>query len=142
MVGVEIEGHRMFRNGHSRVDYAAGYVGQLPNTEFVVADYLGYLGRADVITAWFPFLTSTSILAWRLPLSLLAPDRFFAQVRNNLNPQGLFVMVNHGPSEAELAHQRCRAAGLQFCTRWQDPGPLSAYRLSPPVLSWWRSGRQ
>ena len=33
---------------------------------------------ADLITAWFPFLTPAAILAWRLPLSLLAPERLFA----------------------------------------------------------------
>jgi SAM-dependent methyltransferase len=137
LIGVEIEGHRLFRNGHSRIDYAQGYVSRLPRTRFEIADYSKVVLQADVITAWFPFLTATSILAWRLPLSLLAPDRFFAQVRRNLKPGGLFFMVNHGPSEAELAFQRCRAAGLENTGQWQDPGPLSDYRLSPPVLSWW-----
>ena len=27
---------------------------------------------ADLITSWFPFVTPAAILAWRLPLSLLA----------------------------------------------------------------------
>jgi hypothetical protein len=138
LVGVEIEGHRLFRDGRARIDYALGYVADLPNAEFVVADYAHFEQAADTITAWFPFLTATAILAWRLPLSLLKPEVLFARIRHNLTRNGLFVMVNHGPSEADLAAERCSAAGLRRIGRWQDPGALSSYRLAPPVLSWWQ----
>jgi SAM-dependent methyltransferase len=138
LIGVEIEGHRLFRDGRARIDYASGYVADVPNAEFVVADYTRYEQPADTITAWFPFLTSTAILAWRLPLSLLRPESLFARIRHNLNPNGVFVMVNHGPSEADLAAVRCTAAGFVRVGLWQDPGALSSYRLAPPVLSWWQ----
>ena len=39
LVGVEVEGYRLFKDGHTRSDHAAGYVGQRPNARFVVADY-------------------------------------------------------------------------------------------------------
>lgn len=137
LIGVEIEGYRLFRDGRARIDYAAGYVADVPNAEFLVADYTRLELPADTITAWFPFLTSTAILAWRLPLSLLRPESLFARIKHNLKEGGLFVMVNHGPSEADLAAARCAAAGLSQLGRWQDPGVLSNYRLAPPVLSWW-----
>ncbi len=38
---------------------------------FLVADYVGCELPAEVITAWFPFVTPAALLAWRLPLSLL-----------------------------------------------------------------------
>src|SRR4029077_16166323 len=38
--GVEGEGYRLFKDGHSRIDYAAGYVGQIPGARFLVADYV------------------------------------------------------------------------------------------------------
>ncbi len=138
LIGVEIEGHRVFRNGRARIDYASGYVADVPNAEFVVADYTRFELPADTITAWFPFLTSTAILAWRLPLSLLRPQSLFGRIKHNLKRDGLFIMVNHGPSEADLAHARCDAAGLRQMGRWQDPGVLSSYRLAAPVLSWWQ----
>jgi hypothetical protein len=138
LVGVEIEGHRLFRDGRARIDYAAGYVADVPNAEFVVADYTRFEQPADTITAWFPFLTSTAILAWRLPLSLLRPESLFARIKHNLKRDGLFIMVNHGPSEADLASARCSAAGLRPVGRWQESGALSSYRLAPPVLSCWR----
>src|ERR1700722_1087027 len=137
LVGVEVEGHRLFRDGRARIDYAKGYLAQLPNAQFVVADYLGFTEPADVITSWFPFLTPAAILAWRLPLSLLAPDRLFQRIQHNLRPGGLFFMVNHGLREAELAANLCNAAGLELAARWTEAGVLSRHRMTPPILSWW-----
>jgi SAM-dependent methyltransferase len=138
LVGIEIEGHRLFRDGRTRIDYAMGYLAGMPDAHFVVADYAKHTEPADLITAWFPFLTPAAILAWRLPLSLLAPERLFASIQRNLKPQGLFVMVNHGPKEAASAERLCSAAGLRAAGRWGDAGILSAHRLRAPLLSWWR----
>jgi hypothetical protein len=138
MVGVEVEGHRLFRDGRARIDYATGYVMRLPAAEFIVADYGVYDEPADVITSWFPFLTPGALLAWRLPLSLLAPDRLFRQIRHNLCAGGVFFMVNHGWQEAALAERLCIAAGLRCMGCRAAGGVLSGHRLEPPVLSWWR----
>lgn len=56
----------------------------LPNARFIVADYATCELPADVVTAWFPVVTPTAILAWRLPLSLLAPERLFRRIYHNL----------------------------------------------------------
>jgi SAM-dependent methyltransferase len=137
VIGVEVEGHRLFKNGRTRIDYAAGYLADLPDGRFVVADYRSVELPADVITSWFPFLTPTAILAWRLPLSLLAPRELFERVYHNLRPGGLFVMVNHGPVEAERASELCIAVGLQPRFRLTEPGILSRRRPSPAILSCW-----
>jgi hypothetical protein len=92
---------------------------------------------ADVITAWFPFVSPAAILAWRLPLSLLAPDQLLQRVYHNLRAGGLFVMVNHGTAEAYSAEQLCIATGLRRLFRFDEPGPLSSHRASPAVLSCW-----
>ena len=138
LIGVEVEGHRLFRDGRARIDYALGYVADLPNTEFVVADYAVFEQPADTITAWFPFVTQNAILAWRLPLSLLRPEALFTRIRHNLKRGGLFLMVNHGPDEAQAAAACCAAAGLISEHRWVHTGPLSRYRALAPVVSWWR----
>jgi SAM-dependent methyltransferase len=137
LVGVDVEGHRLFRDGRTRVDYAAGYVAAIPNAQFVIADYSSYREPADIITAWYPFVTPGAILAWRLPLSLLAPERLFASIKHNLKPDGRFVMVNHGLKESALAEQLCIAAGLCLVGRWGEAGPLSGHRSRPPLLSCW-----
>jgi hypothetical protein len=80
-----------------------------------------------------------AILAWRLPLSLLAPEQLFGRIRQNLRPVGLFFMVNHGTAEAALAERLCVAAGLHRAGHWTDLGFFSRHRMLPPVLSWWRA---
>jgi len=137
LVGIEVEGHRLFRDGRSRIDYATGYLTHLPNARFVVADYAVCALEADVVTAWFPFVTPSAILAWRLPLSLLAPERLFGRVCRNLRPGGWFVMVNHGHREAELADDLCIAAGLRRHHRLTEQGVLSRHRPSPAIASCW-----
>jgi SAM-dependent methyltransferase len=138
LVGVEVEGYRLFRGGYTRSDYAAGYLARMPTARFVVADYSCHEEPADIITAWFPFLTANALLAWRLPLSLLAPERLFRQIKHNLRPLGLFFMVNHGEAEAALAQDLCGAAGLRLAARWTGSESLDGSRMQAPMLSWWR----
>ena len=85
-----------------------------------------------------PFLTPAAILAWRLPLALLAPDRLFRQIQHNLRPGGVYFMVNHGLEEAAIAEGLCNAAKLRRIALRSEPGALSRYRRLAPVLSWWR----
>jgi hypothetical protein len=137
LVGVEVEGHRLFKDGHSRIDYAAGYVGQIPGARFLVADYVDCEVPADVITAWFPFMTPAALLAWRLPLSLLTPERLFARIYRNLRPKGLLVLVNHGAAEAAIAYGLCDAAGLNPLSSFAYLSAFRAHRASPAMLSCW-----
>jgi SAM-dependent methyltransferase len=141
LTGVEVEGHRLYRDGHARCDYAAGYLEGLPQARFLVADYTAVSEPADLVTAWFPFVTPAAILAWRLPLRLLDPSRLFARIAANLVPGGRLVMVNHGPQEAAVAQAYCIAAGLacEFAQpAAQAAGVLSGYRAEVPVVSVWR----
>lgn len=137
MVGVEVEAYRRYRDGHARIDYARGYIEHLPRTKLLIADYANSELPADVITAWFPFVTPAAILAWRLPLSLLRPERLLQRVRANLRSGGAFFMVNHGLREAAVAHSLCVAAGMRSRGVEQRVGLLSGHRPEPAVLSLW-----
>ena len=138
LIGVEVEGHRMYINGYSRHDYAQGYIQDLPNTEFHIQDYRGYRSPADIITAWYPFVTPAPVLAWRLPLSLFAPQTLFSQVARNLQPHGLFLMMNQGRDEATIAASWCRKIGLVRYGSCELRSSLRP-RLPAPILSCWRS---
>ena len=81
LTGVEFEGFRLYPTGYSRYDSATGYVADLPHTAFVVADYCEVKEPVDVITAWVPFVTP--VLAWRLPLTLVCPERLFTSIARN-----------------------------------------------------------
>ncbi len=139
-VGIDVEGYRLFKDGRTRIDYANGYLAALSDARFLVADYAAVSLPADVITAWFPFVTPAAILAWRLPLSLLQPQRLFQRIYLNLRPAGHFVMVNHGVDEAGVAENWCNATGLRCAFRSAEAGALSAHRPAPAVLSIWRRG--
>jgi SAM-dependent methyltransferase len=137
LTGVEVEGYRLFKDGRTRIDYARGYIESLANARFVISDYLAFDEPADLITAWFPFVTPAAILAWRLPLSLLCPERLFARIKRNLRAGGLFVMINHGVAEADAAARLCDAAKLGLIFSGSTAGVLSSYRDAPPVVSCW-----
>lgn len=136
LTGVEVEGYRIYANGYSRWDYAEGYVQGLPQTSFVVSNYAQYNRKADLVMAWYPFVTPAPVLAWRLPLAMLAPHTLFSRIASNLTATGLFVMVNQGPEEAAVAANLCREAGLHRRWSYEVPATLRP-RAKQPVVSWW-----
>jgi hypothetical protein len=132
--GFELEGYRRLQGGLNRAERALAYVREWPATEFVVADYTKIHRPAGVITAFFPFVTPQPVLAWRLPLRVLAPERLFARVRANLAPEGEFLMVNHGEAEAAIAAAYAHAAGLECQQRHIETASL-APRAQRAVVS-------
>ena len=136
LVGIEVDGHRLYCNGRSRIDYAQGHIQELPNTHYAVADYRQYHKSAEIITAWFPFVTPKPLLAWRLPLSLFDPAALFAQIANNLVIGGTFVMINHSPPEAIVARNIAESVGLVCRGQYVHDAPLRP-RTQPAVLTLW-----
>lgn len=136
LTGVDLEGFHLYPSGYSPYDTAAGYVADLPHTAFMVADDGEVNEPVDVITAWFPFVTPAPVLAWRLPLTLLRPERLLAGIARNLTAGGTFFMVNQGSYEAAIAAEYCRQAGFHSQGQWIHWRPLRD-RPHPPVASWW-----
>lgn len=138
IVGVEIDGYRLLHGWHSRRDAALGYLRDLSEARYVVADYATFHEPADVITAFYPFLTPAAVLAGRLPLRLFRPGALFARIALNLRPGGVFVMVNQGLEEAAIARDYALAAGLMAVLPPTEVDPLWP-RACPPAVSLWRS---
>lgn len=136
LVGVEVDGHRLYCNGRSRIDYARGHIQELPHTEYVTADYCHYIRPADLITAWYPFVTPKPLRAWRLPLSLFNHGALFARVANNLLLGGQFIMINHNSNEAEVARGIAEDVGLVCTGHYVHEIPLRS-RIENPVLTLW-----
>lgn len=139
LLGIEVEGYRLYVNGYSRLDYARGYIQHLPNTQFVVENYIFFERPADIVTAWYPFVTPDPVLAWRMPLSVFAPQALFSRIARNLLPHGRFVMINQGRKEASIAAALCHEVGLirQGCCEVTTPLRLR----HPPVLTVWGHSR-
>lgn len=137
LTGIEVEGHRLLRDGRSRIDHARGYVAPFPHARFVVADYAVFDEPADVITMFYPFVTVAPLLAWRLPLKVFAPEAWFARAARNLIPGGLLVVVSHGDDEAGIAKRLCGAQSLIALGEFRDNAPLQP-RPRPAVVTLWR----
>ena len=137
LTGVEVDGHRLYCNGRSRFDYARGHIQDLPHTDYVVADYRTHHQTAQIISAWFPFVTPKPLLAWRLPLSLFDPSTLLSRAANNLVFGGTFVMINHSLEEAKVAHHLVEATGLVCQGQFIHTRPLRP-RSQPAVLTLWQ----
>jgi hypothetical protein len=137
LVGVDVEGYRLFRDGRSRIDHARGYIAPLAHARFVVADYARFDEPAEVVTMFYPFVTVAPLLAWRLPLKVFAPEAWFARAARNLARGGLLVVVSHGADEAAIAVRHCRAAGFAALAQFCDEAPLLPRPL-PSVVTLWR----
>lgn len=136
LVGTEVDGHRLYCNGRSRIDYAQGHIQDLHQTNYVVTDYRHHHQPANIITAWFPFVTPKPLLAWRLPLSLFDPAALLTKIANNLVIGGTFVMINHNATEAKVAQSIAESSGLVCRGHFIHHVPLRP-RTQPAVLTLW-----
>lgn len=139
LIGIDVEGHRRLRGGVNRRERVLGHLVDLPGAEFVVADYVRWSRPADLVTAFFPFVTREPLLAWRLPLSLLRPADLFGAVRSNLGTAGRLLMANQSSDEHRVAGEFARRAGLVSVAAVERPRMLDARESPSVVLSLWRA---
>jgi SAM-dependent methyltransferase len=136
LVGIDVEGRRRLRDGATRHERVLAHLAALPGAEFVVADYTRWSRPADLVTAFFPFVTPAPLLAWRLPLRLLAPAELFAAIARNLVPEGHVLMANHSSAEYAIAAGYARGAGLVERRRFER-ARLVSIGAPDVVLTWW-----
>ena len=137
LLGIELEGYRLYTDGHSRSDYASYYTSLVPNASFVPMDFCKYQGRADNLTCFFPFVTPEALVAWRLPLMVFQPHNMFRHMMTCLRPAGTLLMVNHGEREAAIASTLARDCGFAMCGHLPYDDPL-VERSDTPVVSLWK----
>lgn len=134
LVGVEIEGYRIYADGHSRHDYAQYYLAGLTNVRYQVQDVMDWRQPVDGISCFYPFLLPGTVLAWGLPVTVLRPRALFAHLADCLRPGGHLLMVNQGLAEAARAQTLVEAAGLHRHHSLTVTQALLP-RPAPPVLS-------
>lgn len=136
LVGIDVEGHRRLRGGVNRHERILGHLADVPGAEFVIADYTTFARRADLATAFFPFVTPAPVLAWRLPLRLLRPAALFEALHANLAPGGQLFMANHSADEHAVAAGHANAAGLR-CVNTLIVRRLVDHAAPDVVVSLW-----
>ena len=91
--GIELDGHGVYRDGHSRADHAralardASIAGSEVRFEIGDASAVA-LPEQDVVSLFFPFLTAHACLAWGTPLSRLRPRRQAVRIGHQQGPGG------------------------------------------------------
>ena len=118
--GIEVDGHGVYRDFHSRADHARAHAA-LASTDvsFEVADFLQRrLPQQDVVTMLFPFLTSYPLLRWGLPIGLHRPRRMLQHAVETLREGGMLVVVNQTDAEyARLCALLADQPVKRICTR-------------------------
>ncbi len=138
LMGLELEGHRRYRDGHRRSDYAAFYSGQISGTRYHVGDVCDWRDKADLVSCWYPFVFAEVALAWGLPLSAFAPQRFFPALASAIAPGGLLLVVNQGLAEWQQTAHWLGEQRLRSVARVVVDMPLLP-RPAPPVASLWQA---
>jgi hypothetical protein len=106
LTGIELEGNRIYKDLHSRKDYAEAYVAQIDNAavNYEVKDFLTHDDKnLDIAFFFFPFVLEYALLRWGLPRRFFDPTRIFHHAHKMLRPGGTVVVMNH--TEAERVRQ-------------------------------------
>jgi SAM-dependent methyltransferase len=131
LTGIEIDGHPIYADRHTRADHAEAFAAETGNPEvrYRVADFLACeVERAHVVTLFFPFVLSYALVRWGLPLRHFRPEPLLAKIADALEDGGLLVVVNH--THEEHAAQRLLLAALpslEVVGSWPVPGRMVDY---------------
>ena len=112
--GVEIDGHGVYPDWHSRVDWARAYAAQTgnPQVHYCVADFLDEeVAGLDVVTMLYPFVSRYALVRWGLPVRLYQPGALFTRAVASLRPGGTLVVLNQTERERDRAVELAQSAG-------------------------------
>ncbi|MEZ6036960.1 MAG: hypothetical protein R3F29_05735 [Planctomycetota bacterium] len=143
--GVELDGHGIYRDGHSRADHAAAAAERASLGGSLVRFETGDVTRMrlpeqDVVTAFFPFLTAHACLQWGAPLSRLRPRRLLRRLVEALRPGGWLVVTNQTVAEHQRLCRLLRGLPVERVARCRFGSSLvpEAVRTEGQVASLWQ----
>lgn len=137
LTGIEVEGYRLYQDGHSRFDYAMAYIRGLTNTQYRVMDFCDFNEVVDGITCFYPFLEPKALVRWRLPLKFFRPELLAQTMARVLRPKGFVFMVNRGEGEGVIAKELMANTELRLVGQFTCSDPLTDWN-GPPVVSLWK----
>ncbi|MBL9076607.1 MAG: hypothetical protein JNL08_03835 [Planctomycetes bacterium] len=144
--GVELDGHGVYRDGHSRADHArahAALAAAAAPVQFTVGDAARLrLPAHDVVTAFHPFLTVYPLLQWGLPLSRFRPRRLLRALVAAVRPGGWLVVANQTATEFDRLRALLAGQPVELLRRVPLGSDLvpAAERTAGRVGSLWRRG--
>lgn len=101
LTGIELDGYRVYRDWHSRYDYAMYHAGRTRST-YIVGDALEEkLPVARIVTLLFPFVFAEPLLLWGLSPRAYRPQNLYERALTLTEPGGMLLITNQGEWEAE-----------------------------------------
>jgi len=141
----ELDGHGVYRDGHSRADHARAHASLASRgsglVRYEVRDVLRIdLPEQDVVTLFYPFVFSWPLLRWGLPLSRFRPRQLLQRAVAMLRPGGLLVVANQTAAEFERLRVLLADAPVEPVRSGPFVSPLgpAADRAHDRVGSLWR----
>lgn len=102
LTGLEVDPFVVYRDGHSRFDWAQLYAATVPQARFVARDFFAHEGTHDLVLMLFPFLNRTEHLDMGLPLSLYRPRDLLAHALDSVRPGGTLIVTCFDYERASL----------------------------------------
>ncbi|MEY4830786.1 MAG: hypothetical protein RLZZ562_2582 [Planctomycetota bacterium] len=140
--GIEIDGHGVYADGHSRADYARAHVVLAgDDAHFQVGDFTALpIPEQDMVTMWFPFVERYALLQWGLPLSLFDPTRLVERAVATVRPGGLLFVANQTEHEAETIQAMLRSMPTEHVRTVSIATDLVPYaeKTAGRIASVWR----
>lgn len=93
LTGIEIDPFVVYRDGHSRFDWARLYSKPLARSTFVAGDAFDHLGAYDLVLVLFPIMGVDEHLDWGLPLSRFRPRDLLAHSMTLVKPGGTLLVT-------------------------------------------------
>lgn len=136
--GIELDGYRLYTDGHSRADYAQVYVDTLKQTglsalpeivmmdvDYRVGDVRAIHRTYDIVTCFLPFVLEMPLLKWGLPRRYFSPEAFLVHLIQRVSPGGVLLLVNQGEAEAQEQEKLLnKVAQTLPGLRWETVGIL------------------
>lgn len=92
LTGIEIDPFVVYRDGHSRHDWARLYAKPLPGATYLAGDALEHRGSYDLVLLLFPILRESEHLDWGLPLDRYRPADLIRHAYDLTRPGGALIL--------------------------------------------------
>jgi len=129
VLGVEVDGHVVYRDLRSRRDHAEAYAAQTgnPDVRYLVADFCELeAGPFDFATLLFPFMTRHALERWGLPARFFAPERLIERAAQ-LTPHGDLLVLSQTEEERDILVGIAGRVGLRVVATCPIPSKLVHY---------------
>ncbi len=133
--GYEADAYRVFKDLHSRYDYALAHMRGLAGVSFLPQTFTAQPGMFDLALMLFPFVFTGDHLEWGLPARLFSPESLLADAWASVKPGGLLIIVNQGEEEHRAQRALLDGLGIAAQAGYRQDALLYRYEYDRFVLT-------